>query len=457
MLRICPEALALYFIDVQAEAPFRFGGETLERVTCARVMFEVQSSSGGAFRGWGESPLSAQWAWPGNVPLSQREATLREFCCEILDAWSGCGDSGHALELGYSFLRETLPELQASFNSRRSIESRMPYLAALICCAPFDMALHDAYGHAAGKPIYDCYSSADMSRDLEYHFGDPNFKGLYPSDFLSRGAVKIPAWHAVGGLDELSGSVHGSAELQPGIPATLEQWILRDGLSRLKIKLGGTDFERDFERFIEVADISMPLGVEMLGVDFNGMVTDPKYLEELFERIGRDRPSLLDSLRFIEEPFAPQLLENREDISSATKWGPLFLDESAHDWRVLPNAGRSGYSGVAVKTCKTQTEAMLTTSWARRYGMDILTQDLTNPMLAQISHVQLGAHASPDIGIETNSMQFYPRASAEETRVHPGLYRRVGGSIDLSTIGGSGFGYRIEEIGRRLPEPARTS
>ena len=105
----------------------------------------------------------------------------------------------------------------------------------------------------------------------------------------------------------------------------------------------------------------------------------------------------------------------------------MFLDESAHDWRVLPKAGRTGYSGVAVKTCKTQTEAVLTTSWARRYGMDILTQDLTNPMLAQISHVQLGAHASPEIGIETNSMQFYPRASAEEARIHPGLYSRVDG------------------------------
>ena len=333
----------------------------------------------------------------------------------------------------------------------------MPYLAALICCAPFDMALHDAYGHAAGKPIYDCYSSADMSRDLEYHFSDPNFKGLYPADFLSRGAVKIPVWHAVGGLDELSGGEQGSAELRPGIPATLEQWILKDGLCRLKIKLGGTDFERDFGRFIEVADISMPLGVEMLGVDFNGMVTDPKYLEQFFERIDRDRPGLLDSLRFVEEPFVPQLLESGEDVSSVAKWGSLFLDESAHDWRVLPKAGRTGYSGIAVKTCKTQTEAVLTASWARHYGMDILTQDLTNPMLAQISHVQLGAHASPEIGIETNSMQFYPRASAEEARIHPGLYRRVDGSVDLSTINGPGFGYRIEEIDRRLPEPARTS
>ena len=110
-----------------------------------------------------------------------------------------------------------------------------------------------------------------------------------------------------------------------------------------------------------------------------------------------------------------------------------------------------------MKTCKTQTEALLTLSWAKHHGLEVLTQDLTNPMLAQIAHAQLGAHASPGIGLETNSMQFYPDASADEARVHPGLYQRVGGCLDLKTISGPGFGYRIHEIDRQLPEPATTS
>jgi hypothetical protein len=50
-------------------------------------------------------------------------------------------------------------------------------------------------------------------------------------------------------------------------------------------------------------------------------------------------------------------------------------------------------------------------------------------------------------------MQFYPEASAAEARVHPGLYRRRGGVLDLSSLRGPGFGYRIDEIGRSLPEP----
>jgi hypothetical protein len=52
-------------------------------------------------------------------------------------------------------------------------------------------------------------------------------------------------------------------------------------------------------------------------------------------------------------------------------------------------------------------------------------------------------------------MQFYPAASAIEARIHPGLYRRHNGQIDLSTLGTTGFGYRVDEIGRELPDPLR--
>jgi hypothetical protein len=85
--------------------------------------------------------------------------------------------------------------------------------------------------------------------------------------------------------------------------------------------------------------------------------------------------------------------------------------------------------------------------------MSLMVQDLTNPMLAQIPHALLAAHVGTIMGVETNAMQFYPEASAAEAQVHAGLYQRRGGNIDLSTIRGAGFGYRLEEIKRLLPEP----
>jgi len=80
-------------------------------------------------------------------------------------------------------------------------------------------------------------------------------------------------------------------------------------------------------------------------------------------------------------------------------------------------------------------------------------QDLTNPMLAQIPHVLLAAHAGTIMGVETNAMQFYPEASLAEAAVHPGLYTRRNGHVDLSSLRGPGFGYRLGEIDRDLPDP----
>lgn len=110
-----------------------------------------------------------------------------------------------------------------------------------------------------------------------------------------------------------------------------------------------------------------------------------------------------------------------------------------------------GWTGVALKTCKTQTGALLSLCWAKAHGMPLMVQDLTNPMLAQIPHVRLAAHAGTIMGVESNGMQFYPAASIPEEAVHPGIYRRRQGKLDLSTLAGPGFGYRLNEIARELP------
>jgi hypothetical protein len=159
-------------------------------------------------------------------------------------------------------------------------------------------------------------------------------------------------------------------------------------------------------------------------------------------------------LLYVEQPFPYDLEAHPIDARSVSARKPLFMDESAHDWKIV-RLGRSlGWSGVALKTCKTQTGALLSLCWAKAHGMPLMVQDLANPMLAQITHVQLAANAGTIMGVETNGSQFFPAASMPEARVHPGLYRRRDGQVDLSTIGGVGFGHRLSEIDRQLPPPA---
>ena len=74
--------------------------------------------------------------------------------------------------------------------------------------------------------------------------------------------------------------------------------------------------------------------------------------------------------------------------------------------------------------------------------MQLMVQDLTNPMLATIPHVLLAAHIGTIMGVECNAPQFYPQASLEHEKKHPGLYERRNGIVDLSTLTGNGLSYQ---------------
>lgn len=410
--------------------------------------------------GWGETPLSVQWVWPSQLTFSERHQALKDFCFLLAKAWSAFDHWGHALEIGYAFQKRVLPDLLAEFNQKRGNVEPMPWLAALVCCSAFDIALHDGYGIANQIPIYQTYTPPYMESDLSDYLqpaagADVNFRGKYPVDyFLSPPPTRLPVWHLVGGLDPISKDEFSGDEPDDGYPVLLQEWIERDGLNCLKVKLRGTDYEWDYQRLVRVGNVAIQDGVDWLTADFNSTVLDPTYVNTILDQLVLEYPRIYGMILYVEQPFPYDLEKYRIDVHSVSARKPLFMDESAHDWELV-RLGRSlGWSGVALKTCKTQTGALLSLCWAKAHGMTLMVQDLTNPMLAQIPHVLLAAHAGTIMGVESNAMQFYPEASNDEAEVHPGIYQRREGQLDLSSISGPGFGYRLDEIKRNLPEPA---
>ncbi|MBD3320126.1 MAG: hypothetical protein GF350_03435 [Chitinivibrionales bacterium] len=458
---ITSQAIDLYFIPVKTRVPLKFGPETLTSVTCARVCATVTDTSGARASGWGETPLSVQWAWPSNaLSYQERHEAMKQFCTMLAESWAQFDTSGHPMELGNDFIDEILPGLLDKLNEKQGLAEKMPWLSALVCCSAFDIALHDAYGNLLGKDIYETYTKEYMNRDLSA-FIDPakgspvSFKGRYPADYFAEQVPEtMPAWHLVGGKDLLEESELTGKEPDDGYPVLLPEWIRRDGLKCLKVKLRGNDPEWDYDRLVKVGKIALDNGVLWLTSDFNCTVTDPGYVNAILDKLVIEYPHIYQMILYVEQPFPYDLEENRIDVHSVSARKPLFMDESAHDWKIV-RLGRSlGWTGVALKTCKTQTGALLSLCWAKGHGMTLMVQDLTNPMLAQIPHCRLAAHAGTIMGVETNGMQFYPAASSAEEVIHPGLYKRRNGQVDLSTLEGSGFGYRVNEIKRELPEIA---
>ena len=455
---ICKSA-KLYIIPVRTRVPLKFGAEVLESVLVARVRVSVETADGTVAHGWGETPLSAQWAWPSARPVAERQELMVKFCRKLAGAIPAFSYSGHPIEIAFEFQRSEFHELWMGF--RKVDAPDFPLLAALVCYSAFDIAIHDAYGIANRAPIYALYGPDHLNRDLADFFADSDaagrFKGLYPKDFLrSERTNRLVAWHLVGGKDCIT-SEQRCETPEDGYPGVLTEWIERDGIKALKIKLTGTDQAADLDRLLSVDAVGQPLGVLWLTADFNCTVTDPSYVVEILDKLLRDHPLTYQRLLYVEQPFPYEIDEYPIDVHAVSSRKPLFMDESAHDWRFVEKGFALGWNGVALKTCKTQSGALLSMCWAAAHGMSLMVQDLTNPMLAQIPHVSLAAHTPTLMGVETNAMQFYPEASAAEALVHPGLYRRRKGRVDLSTVSGAGFGYRLSEITRELPEAIAAS
>jgi L-alanine-DL-glutamate epimerase-like enolase superfamily enzyme len=462
-----PIASELYFLPVQTRVPLKFGTEVTTHVTVARVKLTVRSRSGRTATSWGETPLSVQWVWPSKSPYEERHQALKAFCVKLAEAWAEFHEHGHPIEVGYEFHEHALPDLLKWFNAeQRAGREPMPWLAALVCCSLFDIALHDAYGCLVGQPIYATYNAEFMNRDLAAflepaasrltpHASRINpFTGKFPSDFLiANPPTRLRAWHLVGGLDPLDAGELKGDEPDDGYPVLLADWIRRDGLKCLKVKLRGNDTTWDTARLLKVGQLAIQHGVEWLTADFNCTVTEPAYVNDILDRLRDEQPRIHGMILYVEQPFPYDLEAHPIAAHSVSARKPLFLDESAHDWKLIRLGRELGWTGVALKTCKTQTGAILSACWAKAHGMTLMVQDLTNPMLAQIPHCLLAAHVGTIMGVETNAMQFYPAASAPEAVVHPGLFQRRAGCVDLSTLRGPGFGYRLEEMTRELLAP----
>jgi L-alanine-DL-glutamate epimerase-like enolase superfamily enzyme len=449
----------VYFLPVTMRVPLKFGPETVTSVVCLRTEVTVEDRTGKSATGWGETPLSVSWVWPSTLSVAERARRMEAFSIQLAQKLVQSGLTGHPMEIGQDFIHGPLAAALAAANEAAG-GPEMPYLGSLVAFSAFDIAIHDAFGNLLGRDVYATYTSEFMNRDLSAFLeaeegSDVSFAGKYPVDFFVKNAPSVlPVWHLVGGVDALETCDLTGSEPNDEHPILLADWIQRDGLKCLKVKLRGTDAEWDYDRMVRVGRIGLENGVTWLSADFNCTVKDPNYVNDITDRLLANEPEIYARTLYVEQPFPYDLEAHQIDVRSVSARKPLFLDESAHDWEFVRLGRRLGWSGVALKTCKTQTGALLSLCWAKAHGMPLMVQDLTNPMLAIIPHVKLAANAGTIQGVECNAMQFYPDASITEEKIHPGLYRRRGGVVDFSSLKGSGFGYRIEEINRDLPEPA---
>lgn len=451
---VVPKATDVFLRDVTLEeeridyrAPIKFGGRVVTDAILMHVHAEVETRDGRRGRGLGSMPMSNIWAWQSrDVPTEKTLAAMIDLCRRLVEQagdYSGCG---HPLDITTD-LSVGQTATAAEVVSRVGIDEPMPPLARLVAASPVEAAIYDAYGKALGLNSYNVLGPDFVSRDLSAWLGD-GFRGEYLDRYtLRKPKPRMPLYHLVGALDPLT-AADVSERIGDGLPETLGEWIKADGLTHLKIKLNGDDSQWDVERVLGVESAAVAAQAERgcrawhYSLDFNERCADVNYVLEFLRQLGARGPAALDRVQYIEQPTHRDLKSHpHHRMHAAAQIKPVVIDESLIDFESLLLSREMGYSGVALKACKGQTEALLMGAAAQKYGMFLCVQDLTCPGASFLHSASLAARIPTVAAIEGNARQYCPNGNRGWRERYPGMFNLHDGTLGTAALDGPGLGY----------------
>jgi L-alanine-DL-glutamate epimerase-like enolase superfamily enzyme len=431
--------VSVSFVDHRYRTPIKFGGVALDRVTLLNVECDLESSTGQRATGFGSMPLGNVWAWPSKtLPYDATLAAMKRLADDVARLYRGCGEVVHPIDTTMALE----PEL-FTVAGRIPLADPMPGLAALVVGSPFDAALHDGFGKIHGLNCYHTYGPEFLPYDLGRWLGR-EFAGLPLARFVrTEPQPTMPLYHLVGALDPLdAGDV--SQPVGDSLPETLGEWIRRDGLTHLKIKLNGDDRAWDVDRILgvdRVATQARPDAAWRYSLDFNERCPNVDYLLDVLHAVDDRRPVAFARIQYVEQPTARDLKANPTNVMhEAAKIKPVVIDESLLDLESLLLAREMGYTGVALKACKGQSQSLLLAAAAQKFGMFLCVQDLTCPGASLIHSAGLAAHVPGVRAIEANARQYCPAANAPWDESHPGIFRIADGTMRTGDLVGVGLG-----------------
>ncbi len=233
----------------------KFGGRVVVDVVLLDAEVDVETRDGRRATGFGSMPMGNAWGWPSRqVSSDDALAAMVALGHRLGKLGDEYNQAGHPLEITRDLSRHYQTEAEATVREANLAES-MPRLAQLVAASPLEAAIHDAYGKALGANSYNLLGPDFVNRDLASHL-TPEFAGEYLDRYTVREPKsEMPLYHLVGALDPLSES-DVPRPVGDGLPETLGEWILADGLTHLKIKLAGDDLEWDVQRVAGVERVA---------------------------------------------------------------------------------------------------------------------------------------------------------------------------------------------------------
>jgi len=426
--------------EFRYRAPYKFGGVPVDRATILNVTCTVRTAGGKVAKGFGSMPLGNVWSFPSRqMSYDATLGAMKRLAERVAEITGGYREYGHPIDLNMAL--EPLYLRAAEEVSRElKLAAPIPKLCTLVTASPFDAAIHDAFGKAHGRSSYQTYGPDFMARDLSHYLG-AEFQGERLGRYiLGEPKPRIALFHSVGGADPIT-EADIPRRLNDGLPETLAEWIDFNGLTHIKIKLQGDELKWDIERTVTIDRVAAEaqrrrgVGGWSYCVDFNERCPNVGYLLEYLRVVKEKAPAGFARILYVEQPTARDLRADPANVMhEAAKLRPVVIDESLTDLESLLLARRMGYTGVALKACKGQSQAMLMAAAAQKYKMFLCVQDLTCPGAALIHSAGIAAHVPGVSGIEANARQYMPAANKPWEGRFPGLFKITDGTMETARL-----------------------
>ncbi len=451
--------------NVRTRMPFRFGVVTVEASPLLTLAAEIETADGQSATGYAADFLAFRW-------FDKRpDKSLADNCADLIEAvrraealYLDAAEEGFCRP--FALWRETLPELQAW-----ALASDFNRLGASFGASMLERAVLDGLGRCLGKPLFDLVADNDPGIDLgalSPELAGHDLKAFLPARPLARVAVR----HTVGLADPLTrADVAAGDAVDDGLPETLEDYLDRDGLRYLKIKVSGV-LPDDLDRLARIAALLAASGRRFgVSLDGNEQYRDADGFLDLVERLettpGLD--ALWRDILFIEQPLErgvaldPAAAPVLRRLAAAK---PVIIDEADGWVDAFKEAVALGYRGTSHKNCKGVYKSLHNLALARvrnaalgREALFLSAEDLSClPVVAL--QADLAAVATLGIDhVERNGHHYFRglghlSAAEKEAAVegHPDLYRWRGneaflrieaGALSLGSLQAPGMGFRV--------------
>ena len=433
--------------QIDYRSPIKFGGRVVNDVVLFNIQVDVETGSGKRATGFGSMPVGNVWAWPSQVvDTPQTLDAMVQIGNRMVDNANTFHGTGHPLEITQE-LSQSYPTISKSVAEAMELAETAPELACLVAASPLEAAIHDAYGRALEKNSYDVLGQEFVNHDLGVLLS-AEFSGEYLDRYTSRTPKStMPLYHLVGALDPLT-AADLEAPIEDGLPETLGDWILADGLTHLKIKLSGDNLAWDVERVVRVEAAAVPAQQRRgcqewhYSLDFNEKCENVQYVLDFLAHLEEQSPTALNRVQYIEQPTHRDLRANPENrMHEAARVKPVVIDESLVDYESLLLAREQGYSGVALKACKGHTEALLMGAAAQKHNLFLCVQDLTCVGGSFLHSASIAARLPTIAAIEGNGRQYCPRGNQGWDQRYPGMFEVSDGTVATSELTELGLGF----------------